>query len=306
MISVALCTYNGSKYLREQLDSLATQTLLPAELQVGDDRSTDDTLDILEEFRSRAPFPVHVTVNQANLGFGENFIQTAKRCSSTWIAFCDQDDLWHPDKLKRCAQLIEIGPSDTRLVVHNARLAGDTSGLLDSCDDVGVHRRLTLHPVTMWAGFRQVFHRDLLVRSDWRCMPWREERYSDAHDAWIPLLAGATGSFIVTGEPLVDYRRHEGNITALQGEELPPLSPGSAFTQVAEIMDREGLVEQAAYFRAVARRHDLRRNLRSSPKFPARLRAFRELLLSGAYRAGGYERFGKRALIDDLRALVTR
>lgn len=300
-----MCTYNGSKYLREQLESLASQTLLPAELHVGDDDSTDDTLAILEDFRSRAPFPVHVTVNRANLGFGENFIQTAKRCSSAWIAFCDQDDLWRPDKLKRCTRLIETGPSDTQLVVHNARLVGDNAGLLDSCDEVRIYPRFALHPVTMWAGFRQVFHRDLLMKSDWRCMPWREERYSDAHDAWIPLLAGATGSIIVTGEPLVDYRRHEGNVTSLHGDDLPPLSRGNAIAQVTEIMGRVGLVEQADYFRRVARRYDLRDDLHSSSNLSARFRAFRELLRSGAYRGGGYERFGKRALIADLRALFT-
>src|SRR5689334_21153590 len=98
--------------------------MLPTELHVGDDGSTDDTVAILEAFAARAPFPVHLIVNEVNLGFGENFIQTAKRCSSTWIAFCDQDDLWHAEKAGRCAELIAKGPDDTKLVVHNARLVG--------------------------------------------------------------------------------------------------------------------------------------------------------------------------------------
>jgi len=108
MISVALCTYNGEAFLREQLDSLATQSRPPAELQVGDDRSTDATLDILADFRSRAPFPVHVHGNERRLGYGENFIATARRCSAPWIAFCDQDDVWLAEKSQAAVAALEI------------------------------------------------------------------------------------------------------------------------------------------------------------------------------------------------------
>jgi glycosyltransferase involved in cell wall biosynthesis len=79
-ISVALCTYNGGRFLREQLESLASQSVLPAELQVGDDGSTDNTLEIVEEFARTAPFPVGIARNERQLGYGENFIQTARRC----------------------------------------------------------------------------------------------------------------------------------------------------------------------------------------------------------------------------------
>ena len=97
-ISIAMATYNGEKYIKEQLQSLSNQTSLPFELVVGDDGSTDATLDILKEFCAHAPFPVRIHQNQANLGFARNFLDTARRCKGDWIAFCDQDDVWLPDK----------------------------------------------------------------------------------------------------------------------------------------------------------------------------------------------------------------
>ncbi|RMG82452.1 MAG: glycosyltransferase, partial [Chloroflexi bacterium] len=109
-ISVAMATYNGEACLNEQLESLVRQEHQPYELVVGDDGSSDRTLDILRAFAARAPFPVRVTVNPERLGFGENFLQTARRCSGEWIAFCDQDDVWLPHKLAACATAIEKEP----------------------------------------------------------------------------------------------------------------------------------------------------------------------------------------------------
>ena len=97
-ISVAMATYNGGRFLREQLDSLNQQTVLPRELVVCDDRSTDNTVRILEEFASQAAFPVKVVVNENRLGFGDNFMKAASLCSGDLISFCDQDDIWYSNK----------------------------------------------------------------------------------------------------------------------------------------------------------------------------------------------------------------
>ena len=67
-ISIALCTYNGAQYLQQQLDSIAGQTLLPGELVACDDGSSDETVAILKAFSGKAPFPVHIHINDSNLG----------------------------------------------------------------------------------------------------------------------------------------------------------------------------------------------------------------------------------------------
>jgi glycosyltransferase involved in cell wall biosynthesis len=121
--SVALATYNGQRFLPLQLASLAAQTVLPTELVVCDDSSTDGTVRALEEFRADAPFPMKIHTNSEQLGFAETFFRCAARCSGDWIAFCDQDDLWLEQKLERCER--ELERPGVLLVVHSSRLADD-------------------------------------------------------------------------------------------------------------------------------------------------------------------------------------
>ena len=97
--SVALCTYNGAQYLPDQLESIVAQTRLPDELVVGDDHSTDDTVNILEDFAAGAPFPVRLHVNETNLGVVKNFEATILRCQGNLTALCDQDDVWLRNKV---------------------------------------------------------------------------------------------------------------------------------------------------------------------------------------------------------------
>jgi glycosyltransferase involved in cell wall biosynthesis len=81
-VSVAMATYNGQKYVREQLDSLAAQQHAPAELVGTDDASTDETLAIVEEFAKTVPFPMHIHRNDCRIGYRANFMRATARCRS--------------------------------------------------------------------------------------------------------------------------------------------------------------------------------------------------------------------------------
>lgn len=286
MISVALCTYNGGRFLREQLESLRSQTLLPSEIQVGDDGSTDDTLAIIEEFRRSAPFPVHVTINEQRLGYGENFIQTARRCSGAWIAFCDQDDIWKPHKLQRCAQ--EIGKR-VSLVAHDA----DGNSL-----KLHAEKRnppLSLSPRWFCLGFCQLFDRRILEFPR-QALPWAS--VPDAHDVWVSFIAGMSGTIVWLDEPLAIYRRHETNLSL----SVPELS-GDAIgfiDSASRIAGDLGFTAASNHYARFAERLRKRAELREM-RNPRR---FIELLLSGAYGSGGYDRFGKRGLLRDVATLV--
>src|SRR4051794_20922903 len=99
-VSVAMATFNGAKHIRDQLASLTQQTLIPAELVITDDRSTDETVSIVNDFARTAPFPVIIHSNSTRLGFRANFLKASALTSSALVAFCDQDDKWYPTKLK--------------------------------------------------------------------------------------------------------------------------------------------------------------------------------------------------------------
>ncbi len=90
--SVAMCTFNGGRFLAEQLESIASQTRLPYELVACDDHSTDDTIAILKAFQANAPFPVQIVQNAMRMGSTRNFDQAIGMCSGDFIALCDQDD----------------------------------------------------------------------------------------------------------------------------------------------------------------------------------------------------------------------
>lgn len=118
-ISIALCTYNGERFLQEQLDSFLTQTRLPDELVVCDDGSQDGTVDLLKAFARRAPFKVRIFLNQHTLGFGKNFEKASSLCQGDIILFSDQDDVWLPSKLSEMRWCFQENPQ-TAIVFHDA------------------------------------------------------------------------------------------------------------------------------------------------------------------------------------------
>src|ERR1700744_3577317 len=95
LISVALCTYNGEKYIKEQLDSIINQTYTCIEVIIVDDGSTDSTYDIISDYALRDN-RIKCFKNETNLGFNKNFEKAVSLTSGEYIAISDQDDIWLP------------------------------------------------------------------------------------------------------------------------------------------------------------------------------------------------------------------
>lgn len=109
-VSVVLCTYNGARYLCEQLDSILAQDCPILEIIVQDDGSTDDTLDLLKSYRDAHPGLFRLYRNTERLGFCRNFHTAMLRARGEFVAISDQDDIWFPQKIRR--QLETIGTAD--------------------------------------------------------------------------------------------------------------------------------------------------------------------------------------------------
>jgi glycosyltransferase involved in cell wall biosynthesis len=214
-ISIAMCTFNGGKYLNEQLQSLLKQEVQPKELVVGDDGSTDDTIDLLTKFSRIAPFPVYIVQNTHTLGFQDNFLSTASRCRGDWIAFCDQDDVWLPNKLADVHRAIPISPKDVCLYLQVSYLCdaqlGDGRQLFPNTVRqirVGANK---LPGFWVWPGFLQTFRADLVTSFAWANRPedFDAEGRVQPHDKWICMVANALGSIEYLPKPAALYRRHE-------------------------------------------------------------------------------------------------
>jgi hypothetical protein len=119
--SVVLCTYNGSQFLNDQLQSISTQSVPPSEIIVSDDASTDETRQIVRAFALRSKVNVRIIFNQANLGYTKNFEKAAAFSNGNIIFFSDQDDVWHSNKIQSVCQLFDHHPSILG-VTHDGRL----------------------------------------------------------------------------------------------------------------------------------------------------------------------------------------
>jgi glycosyltransferase involved in cell wall biosynthesis len=218
-ISIAMATYNGAKYIREQLDDLAAQTRAPAELVVCDDQSSDNTFAIVEDFAASAPFPVHIHRNSERLGFRANFMKCAGLCSSDLIAFCDQDDHWDLRKLETLAA--PFANEEVLLAYHNARVVdgkGRTLGLVfPSRKRQSTTPPLEGRPWFFPMGFTQMFRRSLTAFDDlWSAScDHDEEGQPLAHDRWYFFLAGGLGSVEYVPALLANYRQHGTNTYGL-------------------------------------------------------------------------------------------
>lgn len=119
LVSIVLCTYNGEKYLEEQLNSIINQTYKNLEIIISDDCSTDNTISILEKYKHFNNF--HIFLNKENLGFNKNFELAISRANGYYIALCDQDDAWDLNKIDILVSSIE----EESLVYANSMLVDE-------------------------------------------------------------------------------------------------------------------------------------------------------------------------------------
>jgi glycosyltransferase involved in cell wall biosynthesis len=216
-ISIAMTTYNGARFLDQQLASLATQSKQPFEVVVCDDGSTDSTVEILRAWAASVAFPVHIYQNEQKLGFKDNFWKAANLCSGDLIAFCDQDDVWLEDKLQGCAA--EFAHSDVLLVMHSAKLVDSELRFLGKNHPPISKRRvaepLDVNPWGLVPGFALVFSSKILRGADWEGRP--EDHlgpgYPMGHDHWVYLMASVLGRIVFLPDCLALYRRHQTNTT---------------------------------------------------------------------------------------------
>jgi glycosyltransferase involved in cell wall biosynthesis len=209
VISIAMATYNGEKFLEQQLQSLSKQTLLPAELIICDDTSVDATVDIIKRFSETAPFPVKLVVNEERLGWRRNFLKAASLCVSKYIAYCDQDDIWLPEKLAIVQSYLE--KERPTLLQHGYRMI-DSAGAIISVPLTYEHLERNAPWVHSY-GLNQVFHRSLVEFFDlWELSKdhfHANERM--AHDQFVFFLSSSLGQILTIKDVLLYYRQHGNN-----------------------------------------------------------------------------------------------
>src|SRR5713226_920848 len=123
-MSVTLCTYNGERFLYEQLASIQAQSRRPDEVVICDDASTDRTVVIAREFAASASFPVRIFVNEHTIGSSKNFERAIGLSEGEIIALSDQDDVWVKDKMFVIERLFMEFP-DTSVAFSDAEMVDE-------------------------------------------------------------------------------------------------------------------------------------------------------------------------------------
>ncbi|GMQ31552.1 glycosyltransferase [Algoriphagus confluentis] len=208
LISIALCTYQGERFLARQLDSLLAQTYRPIEIVIQDDCSTDQTWEIVEAYKRKFPDIIRSFRNKIQLGIRSNFESVFQKCQGELIAPCDQDDIWDFSKLEEMSSRI----GDHILIYHDSALV-DESG-------VSLGRRVSekfqfakgsdpakLLLMNCVSGHSILFKKQLLAHAH----PFPAKGY---YDHWLAFTAMCFGTVDYLDKTLVLFRQHRNNYSS--------------------------------------------------------------------------------------------
>lgn len=209
-ISVVMTTYNGSLYVKEQLESIYNQTLLPDELVVCDDNSNDETISVVKNIVANGKIPNKIIVNKENVGWKKNFINGINICNGDLIFLADQDDIWEKTKIEEMSKIMEN--DDIEVLGSNTKPFYETEGLpkverfksSEKIKKIKVKRNWLTSPRQ---GCTMCFKRKII-----KCINeiWFE---NCAHDLAIWAISIPRGKAYLYYKELTNFRRHEGNNT---------------------------------------------------------------------------------------------
>lgn len=216
VVHIMMATYNGEKYISEQIDSIINQTYSEWKLWINDDGSTDGTIDIINKYKAKYPQKIIMLCSEVkNLGAKGNFAYLYENTPyADYYAFCDQDDIWKDDKLKTLLQTIEKEDNSlATLIYHDVRVVDKDMKLLSTSfykySGLGMIQDRRLHQILMYnyvPGCTMMFNHKLkekITDIPERCV---------MHDWWIMLSAICLDANIIKiDNTLGSYRQHESN-----------------------------------------------------------------------------------------------
>ena len=211
-VNIVLSTYNGAKFLSEQIDSIQAQTFTDWQLLIRDDDSTDKTLDIIAAYTVKDERIRLINEgNRKNLGVIKSFYKLIKDDVADYYFFCDQDDVWLPEKLaimlaeatkhdanESLMVYMDLSVVDENLKVINPSMVSSQSHHANT----SLLAELTENTVT--GGVAMINH--ALVKR------WSSSDSMIMHDWYLALLATATGELVYIDKPGELYRQHDHNV----------------------------------------------------------------------------------------------
>ncbi|KHJ36984.1 putative glycosyltransferase EpsE [Pedobacter glucosidilyticus] len=216
MISVALCTFNGEKFIKEQLDSILTQTIVPDEIIICDDNSKDRTIEIIENYiASLNNFNIKLFKNESNIGFVKNFEKCVQLCRGEYIFLSDQDDVWISTKVEKTLSFFNSYPH-IEMVFTNAYLVNEDLQTLNTnlFDTLKFNiKERTKHE---FSNLFKILLKQYIITGATVCIKKKQidfiipipiNKYQ-IHDGWMGLIASFQKKLGFINECLIKYRQH--------------------------------------------------------------------------------------------------
>lgn len=212
-VDILLATYNGEKYLVEQLDSILSQTHKDFNLFISDDFSKDSTVKILEDY-AKKDNRITVFKQEKNLGVVSNFEFLLSKVESEYFMFSDQDDIWNEDKIEKTLNKLKETDSDivfTDLMVVDDKLNTlynsywELKGLKNKILKYNSFDALYLNNYV--TGCTMLMKKEIIEK----VLPLPKTTKYVLHDYWIALIASQSGKIEFLNEPTIKYRQHKNN-----------------------------------------------------------------------------------------------
>lgn len=213
MISIAMATYNGAKYIGEQIDSILYQTVRDFELIICDDRSTDDTWKTLMDYQNRDK-RIHIYKNEKNLGFRKNFEKAISLCKGDYIALSDQDDIWTTNHLEILLSIIDdkmLACGNTELIDAQGNKIGMTLKEMEAFDRIPKNDLERAYSVFFFRNPLQ--GASLLMRKEIVSLALPIAEGVLYHDTWFSMVSCFYGGGVYTDQIIGYYRMHGKNVT---------------------------------------------------------------------------------------------
>ncbi len=217
MVSVLLASYNGEKYIREQMDSILNQTFQNLNIVVSDDLSTDKTPALVREYEEQYPDRIKILKHEERSGSAQNnFFRLLSAVSDQYIMLCDQDDVWLPHKveitLKEMKRLEARCKRDIPLLVHSDLSVTDETGRI-------IHKSMAEYQkIAVWDNRlshclveNNITGNTVMINRAFLSLLTHKPEDCMMHDWWLGLLASCFGEISYIDRPLVLYRQHGSN-----------------------------------------------------------------------------------------------
>jgi glycosyltransferase involved in cell wall biosynthesis len=218
LVSIAMATWNGARFLREQLDSIYAQDWPNLEVVATDDASTDGTAEILAEYAGSRG--LRFEVNPRRLGLIANFERAISLCRGEYVALADQDDLWKPHKISTLVARLGVATLAYGNIQEYVDAAG-RPGFAEEFEPIVRFARAhgSGHPTRYLLAENWVVSHSILFRRELIAHALPIPPHQPYHDGWLALVASKLGGLAFVDERLQVYRRHEGSLTWARPEE---------------------------------------------------------------------------------------